>query len=313
MSIVSKITNYFRSTSNPSPPATNQELTVNEGQDSQPNNESKWPHHPFYKRVFNHRYKLVLAPFLALFIPENNKPVEIPNTPIVKEKEKIKNSSLDKIEIATVSTIVALQIYLILMTLDTKLLNNSKSIAIHELGHFIAHQATQFKSKPEYIYAYANYDKGGLYKTSGGSEMKEEYTSLDEEMNDFIKTTCKYLICSRAGASIQNLAYGYNHFHGSLTDKADNIKEIKSALKTLWKYRPKQIGNFILFWLQLEKYTQQILKQADPEIVKTLADELSKAHYWNAYKIQKIIEKYELNKFPDFEDQIPLVKKMLKI
>ena len=46
--------------------------------------ENKWPKHPWYKRILDHKLKISLMPLLMLFAPESNPDQKLPLVPIVR-------------------------------------------------------------------------------------------------------------------------------------------------------------------------------------------------------------------------------------
>ena len=259
-------------------------------------NKKKWPSHPWYYKFINQRYKLALLPLVGFFLPDAD-PAQIPPpdekpfvrvvTDTVKERvrEKPLRSSMD--------------IFALLVFIDV-LRRKRKKVAEHELGHFFANRLTQTPYKPLQIFT-------RLF--SGG--MKRDLDSTDDDKLFDSKVLCGEMIEFRAGGAILRALHGVSDIGDIQDEFVINAATLILMVKTLY-LKPSQLHNLILFRFKLEKYTQELLKQLDPKVVEDLANELAACSLWEEAKLKEIIDKYKLNDFPKFEDQIPELKPLLE-
>ena len=265
---------------------------------TQVSRQAKWQTHPWYKKLFNHRYKLALFPLLGLVVPssehklETRPPIEVSaQTP----PNEVRSQQLSKkLYILTTINMACL------LALVDFLLSNQKRISVHELGHLLAHQVAQSPQKLESIEAYGFY--GGALKSS-----PEQEPSKGD-----LREICSLLIEFQGGNSIERLLYGYNRPLSTSQDRLIiNLASPAFAIALLLS-KPKQFFGFLDFWLHLDKITQRLLQQIDPQVVEKLADRLCEDRKWDADRIQELVKEFGLDKFPPFEESVEEVRKILE-
>ena len=257
--------------------------------------ESKWPRHPWYKRLFNHRYKLALLPLLGTIVPDAHPKT---NENVQVEIQAKQPSKTNSPYVRTTLNILCL------VTLLDLLFSNQKRISHHELGHLLTHRLTQISTKLEHIKARGFV--GGEVRC--GDDEKHTEGTVESNLNRDIYSL---LIFSQGGKSIEKLVYGYYRpISASLDSFAINL--VSLLLPIYFFTEPRKLRDFLYFYFHLDKITQKLLSQVDPKVIEELADRLSKDHKWDSDQIQDIIKEFNLDKFPPFEEVIPEVKRLLE-
>ena len=267
---------------------------------------TKWPAHPWYKKVFNHRYKLALLPLLGIipgsYYAKNVNPQAEVSGSMQQISIKTNAQGFSKSDL-NIMCIEATLWMMCLTIMADQYLRNKRRVAIHEVGHLIGHRVTQSPIETEFIRADFG---GGRLQPVGG---KTDWKKINK--NDALKRMCGVLIRCRAGESMERLIYGYNRPFDALSDRCAVLSGSISTAK-FFLDSPEKLLDFFCFWFRLDKITQKLLKQVDPKVIEELADRLCKDHKWDADQIQELVEEFDLDKFPPFEEVIGEVRKILE-
>ena len=291
-------------------------------EDSKTSNESKWPRHPFYKRIFNHRYKLLLLPLLGFCLPSEDTTHVPPQTnekqfvKVIPGKGKTEEEKESEVNsLSTISKFITnnkhllspstMSFLLLLPFIDGTFCLRRRYLAAHELGHFLASKLVKLSIEPGEIYIPPSSSENPYYR----------YRVLRHDnykTQDAFREQCERMIISKAGGSLNELTSGVTYFPMEVADRFNIAYFTTLGILQLLCKKPTQLHNFILFRLKLEGYTQELLKQRDPKVVEDLAKELAADGSWDEVKLGEIIERYKLNHFPKFEEEIPELKRLLE-
>ena len=269
--------------------------------------ESKWPRHSWYKRLFNHRYKLALLPLLGMFVPNSN-PKNVQET-VVEENIDESNTKkpIDLSDSYFVSRVLpcslgAGSIWLFITLVNfSKILNDRKRRAIHEVGHFIGYQAAIVPSKLKSLTIISDEESAG-----------EFVVTVNSRDQDKLKFILHRLIRSQAGESLEKLRFGYyTSLLGCFDDRFRMYQQALFLARRL-KSEPSKLFTFLKFWWKLKTITQDLLKQVDPKVVETLTNRLVEEEKWDTEDLESIVKEFGLDNFPPFEEVIPEVRRLLE-
>lgn len=286
--------------------ATQMEITIN----------SKWTKHSLMKRLLNHRYKLVLLPLLGLPVPVNKNEAE----------EKVNPASVvNKVEEQTTQrygfendfanyrflpcTFGSLILFTILSGSDLFLLSNDKRKAVHEIGHLIALKAVQHPTTIDWVAIESSHIRRNRVKHT----FPDNYDlGTDDQGKPSLRRFVQLPIVSRAGEAMERLVYGDSDVLGAYTDRLVNLVLRTVGFIYCLKLKPRQIFNYGKFLAQLEKRTQNILKQVNPETINELAIKLSEKRYWDSDEVENIVKEFGFDKLPAFEETVKEARKILE-
>lgn len=277
---------------------------------TQTTTNSKWSKHPLMKRIINHRFKFILLPLLGLPIPLGNNQAkeEVNQVPMVSEEKNTENHDFLKYRYYPCIA-GAIVLHLIVGGCDAFVKTPRKRRAVHEIGHLIALKAIQHPT----ILDFVEVERNGREKNEVGHTLPSDYSLFfDDSGNPSLRRFVQNSIALRAGESMERLVYGYaNHFlaHG---DRLLGLIQKTFGLAYCLKLNPRQFGNLIKFFTQIEKHTSTLLKQVDPETVNKLAERLSEKGHWNTKETESIIKEFGLDKLPAFEETIHEIRKILE-
>ena len=277
---------------------------------------SKWTKHSLMKRLFNHRYKLVLLPFLGLSVPVESNEIDqkVNQNPVAGQAEMKPNQMFgfrdDYIAYRLLpSTASSLLLFTIILAHGVTLCFERKRSALHEIGHLIALKAVQHSTKIDFVEV--ENSAPGINKV--GHTVPNDYNVLvDENGNPSLKRTLQNQIVLRAGEAMERLYYGYANDAGAYSDRFFNLVQKVGGTTYCLELSPRKLWHYLMFLAKLEQCTQNILRQVDPETVNKLADRLSKKGYWDTYEVDSIVKEFGFDKFPAFEETLKEVRRILE-
>ena len=274
--------------------------------------DSKWTKHSLTKRLLNHRFKLILLPLLGLPIPVSNDK-QLTQVTAVQDKS-ISNKSgtgIDFVDYRLLPCTTSSLILLMIMVAGDAILSlDRKRIAIHEIGHLIAFKAVQSPTKT--VSVVLDTRNGGTSKVN--HKLPDNFNSLTDDQGQIsLKKNIQGQIIFRAGQSMERLVYGYANNIDTLKDRAVTLVLRMTGGSLCILLNPRKGTDYLRFILQLEKFTQNILKQVDPKIVDKLANRLSEKGYWSSEEVEKIVQEFGFDKLPAFEETSWEIKKAIEL
>ena len=260
-----------------------------------------------YLRILDHRGKIILLPFLGLFIPVENIRTKLDSqtdNAIIKKTEEaqvgrevnvIDNQNNDYLNRVKFSALASISLLLLIAGSD-RLLRSRQRSATHEIGHLLAFCATQSEIRSTSI--------------SLGDAFEDPHFYNDWE-NLSPKGLAQYLIMAKGADSLEKLKYRLIDITPSWFDKFAIGYMTTQVGRHVLVNQPKSFGQFLKFISKLEKIATELIQQIDPEVVDQLIERLMKDGGWKEDKIREIIREYKLDQLPPFEEKSKEVEQFL--